>query len=365
MSVAVDIRRRLGTFALDVAFEADHETVVLFGHSGSGKSVTLAAVAGLLRPDAGTIHIGGRTVFDAARGVHLPPQQRNVGYVVQHLALFPHLTARENVAYGLVGHDRAVRDRRVAELFALLSLEGLEARLPRQLSGGQQQRVALARALARPVDALLLDEPFSALDEQLRGDLRAELLRLRRELALPVIFVTHDLREAHLLGDRIAVMDGGRVLQFAPREEVFHRPRSRRVAELTGVRNLLEGHVRDDGAVEVRGLPLRTSDSPGASGAPRAAPARGAAVDVAIRAERCNLRRLDPDEPLPENCFVANIVGELAFGNTHSLRLEPETVGPAIEVEVASRPYEVLGVAARRRWVVELPPEDLHVMAPE
>ena len=352
MSVVVDIRKRLGAFALDVAFEADHETVVLFGHSGSGKSVTLAAIAGLHTPDSGAVSIGGRTVFDAARRIDLPPQQRNVGYVVQHLALFPHLTAAENIAYSLVGWSRADRDARVEELMTLLSLHDLGARLPRQLSGGQQQRVALARALARPVEALLLDEPFSALDEALRGDLRAELLRLRRELAVPVIFVTHDLREAHLLGDRVAVLDGGRVLQFDTRDEVFQRPRSRRVAELTGVRNLFEGRVADDGTVEVDGLPLCVDAS-----APR-----GAVVDLAIRAERCNLRRFDPDDALPENCFVANVVADLAFGNTHSLRLEPEGRGPAVEVEVASRPYEVLGVASRARWVVELPAGDLHVM---
>ena len=355
MSVAVDIRKRLGEFSLDVAFEADHETVVLFGHSGSGKSVTLAAIAGLQRPDGGTVTIGGRTVFDAARDIDLPPQQRNVGYVVQHLALFPHLTAAENIAYSLVGWSARRRTERVAELLALLSLGGLGERLPRQLSGGQQQRVALARALARPVDALLLDEPFSALDEALRGDLRAELLRLRRELEIPVIFVTHDLREAHLLGDRIAVVDGGRVLQFAARDEVFLRPQSRRVAELTGVRNLFEGRVEDGGRVRVGGLSLRVdADAP-----------RGSAVDLAIRAERCNLRRLDPDGALPENCFVANVVADLAFGNTHSLRLDPEGAGPSVEIEVASRPYEVLGVATRRRWVVELPPADLHVMARE
>lgn len=353
--ISVDIRKRLGSFQLDVAFEADHETVVLFGHSGSGKSVTLAAVAGLLRPDAGTVAIGGRTVFDAARGIDQPPQARNLGYVVQELALFPHLTAGENVEYGLVGWPRAERERRVAELSALLSLQGLEDRMPRQLSGGQQQRVALARALARPVEALLLDEPFSALDEALRGDLRAELLRLRRELAVPVVFVTHDLREAYLLADRIAVLDAGRVLQFAPRDEVFHRPISRRVAELTGIRNLFVGEADGAGVVRVTGLALRVD----------AAEARRGPVDLAIRSERCNLRRLDPAGPLPDNCFVADIEADLAFGNSHTLRLRPVAAGPMVEVEVASRPYEVLGVAGRPRWVVELPAADLHVMAPQ
>ena len=349
--ITVDFRKRLGGFQLDVTFEVDRETVVLFGHSGSGKSVTLAAIAGFLRPDTGSIAIGGRTVFDSASGLDVPPRHRNLGYVVQALALFPHLTAAENIGYGLVGSSRVERDRRVEELSTLLSLEGLGARLPHQLSGGQQQRVALARALARPVDALLLDEPFSALDEALRGDLRAELLRLRRELEMPIVFVTHDLREAHLLADRIAVFDDGRVLQFASRDEVFRRPASRRVAELTGVRNIFAGEVAGDGRVVVAGLPLSTGWDD----------ARGQ-VDVAIRAEHCNLRRLDPDGDLPENCFVADIVADLAFGNTHTLRLRPAGRGPAVEIELASRPYQVLDVARRSRWVVELPAADLHVM---
>lgn len=350
--ISIDIHRRLGAFSLDVAFEAEHETVVLFGHSGSGKSLTLAAVAGLMRPDTGRIAIGGRTVFDASEGVDVPPQGRNVGYVVQQMALFPHLTAAENIAFGLVGWPRAVRDSRVRELSGLLSLRGLEERYPDQLSGGQQQRVALARALARPVDALLLDEPFSALDEALRADLRAELLRLRRELDVPVVFVTHDLREAYLLADRIAVVDGGRVLQFAAREEVFRRPASRRVAELTGVRNVFAAEADGSGRAVVDGLPLHIDAESAVRGA----------VDLAIRAERCNLRRLDPDAALPPNCFVADIVDDLAFGNSHTLRLEPVGAGPSVEVEVASRPYEVLGIATRRRWVVELPADDLHMM---
>lgn len=348
--ISVDIRKRLGSFDLNVAFEAGQETVVLFGHSGSGKSLSLAAIAGLMRPDAGRIEIAGRPVFDTEAGLNLPPQRRNVGYVVQQLALFPHLTAAQNIGYGLVGVSQARRRARVAELMTLLSLDGLEDRLPRHLSGGQQQRVALARALARPVDALLLDEPFSALDEALRGDLRAELLRLRHDLEIPVVFVTHDLREAYLLGDRISVIDAGSVLQFASRDEVFRRPRTRRVAELTGVRNLFTGRVEGDRVV-VAGLPLRgeLNDATGQ-------------VDVAIRAERCNLRRYDPEGELPENCFVARVETDLAFGNTHTLHLKPESVGPPVEVEVASRPYEVLGVASRGRWVVELPAPDLHIM---
>ena len=208
MTVRADFAASVGDFRLEVAFEAENELVVLYGRSGSGKSVTLRALAGLVRPESGRIEIGGRAVFDAAAGLELPPQQRRVGYVIQELALFPHLSMRQNVLIGLE-HDREAPARYEA-LRALLSIEGLDERRPHELSGGQQQRVALARALVRPSDVLLLDEPFSALDEALRSDLRSELLRLRREIELPIVFVTHDLREAHLLADRIAVIDEGR-----------------------------------------------------------------------------------------------------------------------------------------------------------
>ncbi len=284
--------------------------------------------------------------------MQLPPQHRRVGYVVQEPALFPHLDVRRNV---LIGVERSAEARdRYEQLCAMLHIEGLDARRPHQLSGGQQQRVALARALVRPTEALLLDEPFSALDEALREELRAELLRLRRELGLPILFVTHDLREAHLLADRIAVLDEGRVLQFDVRDEVFRHPRSRRVAELTGVRNIVAGRV-EAGRVTVRGLPLSLPDDSPTLSEP-------AALEVGIRAERCILRRLDPDSALPPNCFVARVVEDLAFGNAHLLRLEPEADGPPVLVEVASRPYEVLDVASQPRWVVELPAGDLQLM---
>jgi molybdate transport system ATP-binding protein len=176
------------------------------------------------------------------------------------------------------------------------------------------------------------------------------------------VFVTHDLREAHLLADQLAVFDEGRLLQIGPREEVFRRPVSRRVAELTGVGNIFQGIVRDApggfATVDVGGLPLRVALPPGP------APLRvGTPVDLAIRSERVNLRRLDPGAQ-PPNMLEADIVEEFAYGSTHTLHLAPTGAGPALEVEIASRPYEVLDVANRRRWLVELPADDLHLMLP-
>ena len=157
-----------------------------------------------------------------------------------------------------------------------------------------------------------------------------------------------------MLADRVAVIDEGELLQFDRRDEVFQRPSSRRVAKLTGVGNVFSGRIDGD-RVTVDGLALRADVPSGVSGD----------VDVAIRAERCNLRRHDPDGDMPPNSFVTTITSQLSFGNTHTLHLQPEGAGPVVEIEVASRPYEVIGVATRDRWVVELPPEDLHVMVRE
>jgi molybdate transport system ATP-binding protein len=349
MTLRAEFSGRAGDFVYDLSITAQSELLVLYGHSGAGKTIMLRTIAGLARPESGTIELNGRAVFDSNAGVDLPPQERRTGYVVQDVALFPHLTVRRNVLLGV--EESAEAAERWEQLRATLHLEGLDARRPSQLSGGQQQRVALARALVRPVDVLLLDEPFSALDEALREDLRAELVRLQRAFQIPIVFVTHDLREAHLLADSVAVMDDGRVLQIGSRDEVFGQPSQRRVAELTGVRNLFIGEC-DGEWVTIEGMAFRLPSNHGTDGT----------VDVGIRSERTNLRRFDPDEALPENCFVSRVVDDLAFGNTHTLRLQPEAAGPSIEVEVAARPYEVLGVASRDRWVVELPPEDLLVM---
>ncbi len=359
MTLEFDAARALGPFSYEASLRASRETLVLFGHSGAGKSLTLQFVAGLLRPGAGRIVIDGKVVFDAASGVDLPPQARGVGYVVQDLALFRHMTVAQNIAFGIpAAKDRR---RRTAELVGLLGLGGFEDRKPASLSGGQQQRVALARALARDSRLLLLDEPFSALDDSLRAGLRRELVRLRDELGLTILFVTHDLREAHLLADRLAVFDGGRVLQCDERETVFRRPANRRVAELTGVANILRGTVlQTDGGgavIDVAGARFRCPVPPGES-----TPQRGSEVDLAIRAERVNLRRVAHEEGAMDNRFEACVVEEFAYGSTHTLRLAPVAGGPAVESELAARPYEVLGVAVQKRWTVELPAEDLHLM---
>ena len=242
---------------------------VLFGPSGAGKSTLLRCLAGLERPAAGTVRWRGRTWFDAATWV--PPQRRDVGFVAQHGALFPHLDVAGNVAFGLAALGPAERARRVAEVLARFGLDALRDRAPGSLSGGERQRVALARAVARRPSLLLLDEPFSALDHPARAALRADLRRWLRELDLPAVLVTHDPAEAMAVGDTLAVLDGGRVRQAGPVGEVFERPRDAATARILGVDTLVSATVEravSEGRVVVRagGHALTVSAPAGTAG---------------------------------------------------------------------------------------------------
>jgi molybdate transport system ATP-binding protein len=222
---------------------APGEVLALVGPSGSGKSTILRAIAGLFRPRRGRITCGGGIWLDTEAGIALKPQQRRVGFVFQHHGLFPHLTALENVTEAISAQGRTQRERRGRELLARVHLAGLEHRLPAQLSGGQQQRVGVARALAREPDVLLLDEPFSSVDRATRERLYRELAQLRRELAMPVVLVTHDLAEALLLADSMSVLSHGETLQSGEPYEVMTRPRTVQVAQLVGLRNIFRAGV--------------------------------------------------------------------------------------------------------------------------
>jgi molybdate transport system ATP-binding protein len=239
---------------------------VLFGPSGSGKTTVLRALAGLDRPDAGVIRFGGETWFDAARGVCRPPQARGVGLLFQEYALFPHLSVRANVGYGLHRLPAGERAARVTELSERFDLAGLLDRRPAQLSGGQRQRVALARALAPRPRLLLLDEPLSALDAPTREALRGELRHLLEQAGVPAIVVTHDRVEALALGDRLAVLAGGAVRQVGPVHEVFSEPADVEVARVVGTENVFPARLarRQDGLVVVRAGGAAGGDGAGA-----------------------------------------------------------------------------------------------------
>ena len=357
--LAIHFEKRLGDFHLRPKFEAEDELVVLLGPSGSGKSLTLRAMAGLLQPDRGRIELPSGVVFDSERQIDLAPQARGVGYVVQDLALFPHLSVEENIAFGLHRWPKQAQRERVAELVELLGLGGLEARPPSAISGGQQQRVALGRALAARPRVLLLDEPFNALDAPIRNALRREVASLRRRLGLLALFVTHDLQEAYALADRIAVYDEGAVLQCGPRQAVFRQPASVRVAQLLDARNIFEGTVvaKHEGFTEIETPWFRARARAEGSLAP------GARAAVCIRPEHVILLRRDrPHTNELETMLDVELVDELATGNNHRLYLRVlNEGGPTeciIEADVSAHPYQVMGVAGRRDWRVALTLEE-------
>jgi len=240
------VRKSFGSVAaldgVELALEPG-EFLTILGPSGSGKTTLLKVVAGFELPEAGRVLVGGEDVTLA------PPAKRNLGMVFQHYALFPHMTARENVAFPLEMRrlPRGEIARRTAEALALVDLAGLEGRLPRQLSGGQQQRVALARALVFNPRLLLLDEPFGALDRKLRDAMQLEVRRLQKRLAVTTLFITHDQDEALVLSDRVAVMSRGRIEQVGRPREIYERPANAFVADFVGESNLLFGTVTGTG----------------------------------------------------------------------------------------------------------------------
>ncbi|WP_254432193.1 ABC transporter ATP-binding protein [Aquisalimonas sp. 2447] len=242
-SLTVQLRAR-APIPLQTSFQvAPGEVLALVGPSGSGKTTVLRAIAGLHRKAQGLVRCGNRTWLDSSRRVHLPPQQRRVGMVFQDYALFPHLTALDNLLLAMESGPMEGRREQAHQLLARVRLDGLEQRLPRELSGGQQQRVAVARALARDPNVLLLDEPFSAVDMMTRERLQRELALLRRQIEIPMILVTHDLQEATALGDRICVLHEGTSLQTETPERLFRHPSTPHVARLLGRHNVFTGTI--------------------------------------------------------------------------------------------------------------------------
>jgi iron(III) transport system ATP-binding protein len=312
MSAALDVRDlrkqfSIGRPAVDgVSFQvAAGEIVVLLGPSGCGKTTTLRCVAGLEHATAGRISIGARVVSAPADGVQVPARARNIGMVFQSYAVWPHMTVRQNVAYPL-RHRRVPRaeiDRKVGEILGLVGLSEFASRSVVSLSGGQMQRVALARSLVYGPQLLLLDEPLSNLDAQLRLRLRDDLRRIIKQTGVTAVYVTHDQAEAVVLGDRIGVMRDGKLLQMAAPTELYNRPADLFVANFTGASNLLAGRVLERngefGTIEAGGQRL-TALMP-------ASVKVGEAVEVAVRPENVRLGMNGTSEP---NRFTARVSGQ-------------------------------------------------------
>ena len=311
------------------------EILALLGPSGCGKTTTLRLIAGFETPDAGTVELRGQRV--AGEGFAVPPEARGIGVVFQDYALFPHLSVGDNVAFGLARREREVRTRRVREVLELVGLGALERRFPHELSGGQQQRVALARALAPAPALILLDEPFSNLDADLRAAMREEIGKILRATGTTAVFVTHDQEEAFALADRVGVLNAGRLEQVAPPYELYHRPGTRFVAEFVGAADFLRSMVTEDGIVSELGTLARP---------PELGP--GQAVDIMVR----------PDDidfiPHPEGDVV--VIGRQFLGAEHLYRLRLTSGARVHSVQPATTLYPV---GARVRVVANL----LHVVA--
>jgi ABC-type sulfate/molybdate transport systems ATPase subunit len=317
----LDITVALRAFALDLGLSVGRETLAIAGPSGAGKSTLLRAVAGLVRPDRGRIALGGTSWYDGRAGLHLPPERRAVGLVFQDYALFPHLTVRQNVAFG--GAARA------DELLARLRIDALADERPAALSGGERQRVALARALARAPAVLLLDEPLAALDAATRAHVRGELHDLLAELALPTLLVTHDHRDAAALADRIGVLVDGRLRQLAAAEELVRAPADAFVARFCGV-NVLPDRGRG-APVAVPPWALRIVTAPPLPGQPAVA---GTIAGIEAEGPRARVRLGDLTAEVPAAQGAALARGQAAWAvydpaDAHPLRGDGKDRAPA------------------------------------
>ena len=342
MALSVEIRKDLGKFHLDVAFESDSGAVTgLLGASGCGKSLTLRCIAGIERPDAGRIVLDGEVLFDSARRIDLPPQKRQVGYLFQNYALFPNMTVEQNIAVGV--RDRAQRRETVRRLLSSFYLEGQEHKYPRQLSGGQQQRVALARILASQPRVLLLDEPFSALDSYLKWQVELELADLLERFGGPVLFVTHNRDEVHRLCRRVCVLDQGRSQVVTPVETLFQAPATLSACLLSGCKNVSRARALPDGRLEALdwGVALDAGQ-----------PLPAGLTHVGVRAHY--IRPVDGPGPNRLLCRVERVVSEV-FSTVVMLSTPGGDQGFArMRIELDKAAWAALG-DPERLWL-ELPP---------
>ncbi|GCA80952.1 molybdate ABC transporter permease subunit [Microcystis aeruginosa] len=260
----VDIEKHLPGFNLSVAFNCQNQPLGLLGASGSGKSLILRSLAGVETPSRGRIVLNGRILFDSEKGINLPSRQRRIGFVVQNYALFPHLTVAENIAFGLSKNlSKKVIKQQIANQLELVQLPGMENRYPHQLSGGQQQRVAIARALASRPEALLLDEPFSALDTHLRAQLERQMIKTLSNYDGVTIFVTHNMDEAYRICENLLVMEKGRAIANNSKQKIFERPDSVSLAKITGCKNFSRAIIINNQQLEAIDWDVKLHTVPG------------------------------------------------------------------------------------------------------
>lgn len=330
--LAVDVQKQLRGFSLETSFNTAVDTLGLLGASGAGKSMLLRCIAGLETPSWGRIVLNGRVLFDSKEGINLPSRDRRIGFLFQNYALFPHLSVSQNIAFGLQRLPLAQRAKRVNDQITLMQLQGLEHRYPQQLSGGQQQRVALARALAIQPEALLLDEPFSALDTHLRSQLEKQLIETLANYQGVTIFVTHNLEEAYRVCKNLLVLSEGKTAAYGSKENIFEHPATFTVAQLTGCKNFSRAHIVSPQLVEALdwGCTLRVIE-----------PIPSRIAYVGIRAHQLTFPNDSKDNTFP--CWVAQ-----TSETPHRMTLYLKLHHPPINVN----DYHLQAEVSKEKWVV-------------
>jgi molybdate transport system ATP-binding protein len=365
-------RRFSSGFAINASLDVDlrpGSMLVLFGPSGAGKTTILRQVAGLERPDAGEIRFGGDVWCDVGQQIWRPPQARRIGVVFQEPTLFPHLTVRDNIRYGVrSGSDRSTgvglasdpSRSQIAEIETMLGIENLENRYPRALSGGEAQRVALARALAPAPRLLLLDEPFASLDAPARLRLRRDVRALLQTTGTPAILVTHDRTEALAMGDIAAVVIGGRVRQVGPVSDVFSRPADAEIAGSLGIEAVLPAHVvtSSGGVIEVS-VDGVSVDEAMLHVAEREPIAPGTRVYACIRAEDITLETRSPGRASTRNHLAACIVSIASEGPIDRVTLD---CGFALDALITRRSREELDLAPGAQVTAAIKATSVHLV---
>ena len=334
-SLIVDIKKPLPSFCLDVAFNNSEHPLGVLGASGAGKSMMLRCIAGIETPTQGCIILNGRVLFDSERGINVASRLRRIGFLVQNYALFPHLTVAQNIAFGLPkGLSALIIKQQVEAQLVAVQLQGYAERYPRELSGGQQQRVALARALVSQPEALLLDEPFSALDTHLRSQLEQQLIATLANYQGVTLFVTHNLEEAYRVCQDLLVLEQGKAIAYNSKQDIFKRPHSVSVAQLTECKNFSRARVTTAQQVEARdwGVNLQVIESIPAS-----------LSYIGIRAHHLNFTH----DPSCENTFPCWLVTtiETPHRMTLYLKLNSSPTNPQdyhLQAEVFKEKWELL-----------------------
>jgi len=339
-------------FSLDIEFQAGAGVMALFGPSGAGKTLTLDAIAGFMRPDAGRILLDDEILFDAVSHVSLRPQERHCGYVFQNYALFPHMTIRQNLVFAADRHPRLERHRRVNEMLERFHLTDVSGRRPHEVSGGQKQRCSIARALIGSPRLLLLDEPARGLDAPLRAELYALLRKIRAEFAIPILLVTHDLEECFELAEEMLILRGGRIVQSGAPREILEQPASVEVARLMGISNLFEAEItaldpgRNTSRLKFQNHEIMGTYFPGHL--------RGDRVWLCVRAE--DLRAVGQNGSRPEPNQVSAKLLRISE-RPQSVRLE---FAGDISVDMPRQEFE--RQKDNKDWMIEFPPNALRVL---